>query len=119
VYVSSFKPLIFLVVKSNEVSHLYCPQYEGLKISDIMKNVDSIPELQLYFPKDEKDRHRLPKQFILNVAYSVVGENFAIWVKEQIDRRNAKVTKEKDLLIGVDSAIAMAFSNSTSVSCRS
>jgi hypothetical protein len=80
--VSYYLSLICVVVKSDQVSHLYCPQYEGLKISDIMKNVDSLPELQLYFPKDEKDRNRLPKQFILNVAYSVVGENFALWVKE-------------------------------------
>jgi hypothetical protein len=76
------------------VSHLYCPQYEGLKIENIMANVDTIPELKLYFPKDKKDRDRLPKQFILNVAYSVVGEGFADWVKAQIDERNAKVTKE-------------------------
>jgi hypothetical protein len=41
-----------------------------------------------------------------------------MWVKEQINRRNAKVTKEKDMLIGVDPAIAMAFSNSTSVSSK-
>jgi hypothetical protein len=86
--------LIFVDVKSNNVAHLYCPQYEGLKIADIMRNVDSIPELQLYFPRDPKDRDRLPKQWCINVAYSVVGDQFAGWVKAQIDERNARVTKK-------------------------
>jgi hypothetical protein len=81
VYVITNNFLIFVVVKNKDVSNLYCPQYEGLKIEDIMRNVDSIPELMLYFPKDPKDRDRLPKQFIINLAYSVVGDQFAGWVK--------------------------------------
>jgi hypothetical protein len=81
-----------------------------------MENVDSIPELKLYYPKDPKDRKRLPKQWCINVAYSVVGDLFSDWVKAKINARNAKVTKEKDMLIGVDPEIAQAFNNSTSVS---
>ena len=53
-----------------------------------MKLVDQYPQLQVYFPTLELERKRLQKQWILNVAYSVVGEDFAAWVKQGIELRN-------------------------------
>jgi hypothetical protein len=43
------------------------------------------------------------------MAYTVVGEDFAIWIKKKITDRNLKVTKEKDLQIAVDPEIARIF----------
>ena len=71
----------------------------------------------MYFP-DEKELRRLPKQFIVNVASTVIGRKFDDWVKKQVETRNAKVAKEKDLHIEVDPEIAEIFRNSTSVSSK-
>ena len=64
----------------------------------------------------EKEIIKLPKQYLTNVIYTIVGENFATWVRAKIEERNAKVSKDKDLMIAVDPAIAAAFQNSTAVS---
>ena len=64
----------------------------------------------------EKEIVKLPKQYLTNVIYTIVGQDFANWVRARIEERNAKVQKEKDLMIAVDPAIAAAFQNSTAVS---
>ena len=78
--------------------------------------MDEYPELQAYFPSLDLERSRLQKQWMLNVAYSIVGDDFADWIKRNIEFRNQKLAQEKNLLIEVDADIAQAFHNSTSVS---
>jgi hypothetical protein len=83
-----------------------------------MKLVDKYVELQVYFPTLELERKRLQKQWILNVAYSVVGDDFASWIKSGIEFRNQKMATEKNMLIEVDMDIYNAFHSSTSVSSK-
>jgi DNA/RNA endonuclease G (NUC1) len=54
----------------------------------------------------------------VNLAYSILGEQFANWVKERINERNSKLTIERNLNIEMDPEIARAFMLSTSVSCK-
>ena len=67
----------------------------------------------------EKELKSLNKQFIVNVAYSVVGEPFKQWVKDMIETRNQDMTKSKNLLINMDPDVAAAFMASTAVSSNS
>ncbi len=53
-----------------------------------------------------KEMAKLPKQWVVNVAYTILGEPFSEWVMAQIESRNTKVAKERDLMINVDPAIA-------------
>ena len=52
---------------------------------------------------------KLPKQFIINTLYTVVGEPFGEWVKERVIARNAKIIDEQQLAIDLDPEIAAAF----------
>ena len=54
----------------------------------------------------EKEISKLPKSFIINVVYTIVGDQFANWVKERVDERNAKVSVDRGLNISVDPEIA-------------
>ena len=64
----------------------------------------------------EKEIPKVPKQWLVNVIYTTVGEPFANWAKGRIMERNEAVTLEKDLNIQVDPEIARAFAASTAVS---
>ena len=75
------------------------------------------PECHRYFPI-AKELLKLPRQWIINVAVTVVGEPFRAWVKEQISARNIKVATEKDLNISLDPEIAACFRASNAVSCK-
>ena len=87
------------------MKHLAVPQYEGLTVQDILKNIGMKDDFRLYMPV-LKEIMKLPKQFIINVAFSIIGDPFAKWVRSMIEMRNEKVTKEKDLLIAMDPMVA-------------
>ena len=65
---------------------------------------------------DKRDIKRLPKQYLINVVYTVVGQTFADWVKDRVEERNNKVAVDKGLLIDVDEEIYNAFTQSTAIS---
>ena len=69
-----------------------------------------------YLPSAEKELFKLPRSYVGNVAYTVIGDPFKNWVNTVINQRNAKVTDDKDMAIHMDPEIAKIFRASTSVS---
>ena len=65
---------------------------------------------------DPKDIPKLPKQYLVNVVYTIVGLTFNDWVKGRVEDRNNKVAVDKGLLIEVDEEIAIALNSSTAIS---
>lgn len=103
-------------IKAKQVRTIVIPSYEGLTLKDmdehIFRHNQGIFE---YFP-DEVEIQKTPKHWICNVAATVLGDTYIDWVKSQIENRNQKVTKDKDLNIAMDPDIAAAFQASTAVS---
>ena len=103
------------MIKSDRMSRLQVPQYEVLALDDVMAFADQHQEVYRYLP-DKIEVRKCPKQWIVNVIYTIVKDDFGQWVKEQIEERNIKVAIEKDLMIDMDPEIAEAFAASTAVS---
>ena len=61
---------------------------------------------------------KLPREWLLNMIYSIVGEDFKKHVQECMDARNEKIVEKKDLAIGLDPEILKAFQNSTHISTQ-
>jgi hypothetical protein len=61
-----------------------------------------------YLP-DERDWDRLPRQYMLNLVYTLSGDNFSNWVASNIDARNNELAAKQDLMIEMDPQIAKAF----------
>ncbi len=70
-----------------------------------------------YLP-DERDIHKLPRQFVLNVVYSCVGGEFQQWVDTQVSTRNQKFVADDRMMIELDPEVANAFAGSTAVSSK-
>ena len=71
--------------------------------------------MRQYYPI-EKELKSVPKQWIINVAYTLIGDNMSLLVYKRIEERNEKLTVKKNLLIDMDPDVAAAFQNSTAVS---
>ena len=71
-----------------------------------------------YLP-EEQDWHRLPRQFICNIANTVLGQPFNDWVMQADNDRNQVVAAKQDCMIHMDPDIAKAFAASTSISSKS
>ena len=94
------------------------PQYDTLTIEKILEFLNNHPVCFDYFPHDHKEIVRLPKQWIVNVAATVIGTPFRDWVKEQVKNRNHSMAVTKNLFVEMDPDIYQAFSNSNAVSSK-
>jgi hypothetical protein len=96
---------------------MYVPLYKGLSIENIME-VGLKHELVSQYLPDERDMHRLPRQFIVNIIFTIVQDPFKLWVKERIKARNDTVAENRSLIIDLDPEIAAAFRNSVNISSK-
>ena len=58
---------------------LNVPLFEGLSIENILEFTANYPEVTEFLP-DERDRDRLPRRWICNLVYTIVGDPFRNWV---------------------------------------
>ena len=73
--------------------------------------------MSFYLPED-RDMHKVPRQWLINVAYTIIGDSFATWIKESIEQRNEELAKKQKLLIEMDPDIAAAFNSSVNISSK-
>lgn len=71
-----------------------------------------------YLP-DPQDIDKLPRQFLLNVAYTLIQKPFADWVQGVCSERHEKIAEKKDLFIQMDPEVHRAFMASQAVSSKS
>ena len=101
----------------NQARHLAVPHYEGLELGEIFKYAVDKKEIHVYFPDCNAEIKKLPRNFIVDLIYSAVGEEFRQWVANKIKARNQKVVEKQDLDLKLDPEILKAFQSSYSVSC--
>ena len=73
-------------MKAQHARHLQIPQYETLTMQKMYGYISNFPDVFKYYP-DQSEMPKLPKEWIANVAYSVMGDQFSDWVSEQIEER--------------------------------
>ena len=104
-------------VKCDAMRHIYVPQYKGLNIERFLAMTRDYPDVLNYLP-DTRDWHKLPRQWLVNIFYSVVGKPFADWVDNVVNERHQNVAEKNDLMIAMDPEIAKAFQESTAISSK-
>ena len=94
---------------------MYVPQYKNLSLEKIFEYIGQVPQIEAYLP-DEIDIPKIPKQWIVNVCASILGQNFRDWVTQQIQDRNTLIAEKKEIMINMDPQLAAKFQASTHVS---
>jgi len=108
---------LFADVHADKVRTLHVPCYKGLNIESILAKGKENPEVAHYLP-DERDHHRLPRDWLVNVTYTVMKDAFSSWVSERVKARNDTVLENRDLIISMDPLIAKSFKESVNVSSK-
>ena len=91
--------------------------YKTLTIETILEYGQRSDQLRLHLP-EERDMNKLPRQWVINVIYSLCGDDFREWVSQQVKDRNERLAEKRDLMIDLDPDIAAAFSNSAYISSK-
>ena len=102
-------------VYCDDVKIIFIPQYESLSIDDIIgygvrhqEVIDALP-----IPKECQ---KLPRDYIGNIIYTLVGAPFADWVKQRTNQRHQKKQLERATTVRVDSRVAAAMRASKQIS---
>ena len=103
-------------IKGSDVKHLNVPQYEGLKIEEFYKFAGTWPKVMDAFPTEENEREKLPRQYVVNVIYTLVGQPFRTWVDRLVDKRHHEIAEKRKLYIELDPEVAAIFNKSQAVS---
>ena len=82
-----------------------------------MTEAAKYPRVADYMP-DGADLLRMPRQWLINVAFTVCGEGFERWINQQVQSRNTKVAESNKLMIHLDPEIHRAYMESTQVSSK-
>ena len=104
-------------MKATNIKVLAVPNYEGLAIDDFLEKAKNYQIMSSYLP-EERDIHRLPRCFIINVLYTMIGEDIKLHVKRIIEARNKAVIDHQRMALELDDDIRRAFEMSTAVSCK-
>ena len=70
-----------------------------------------------YLP-DDKDISRLPRYFIVNLLFTVVGAPIKEFISKRVRERNDEIAENRNLMIEVDAAVAAAFKQSVNISSK-
>ena len=103
-------------IYGKDVKYFNVPQYEGLTIKDFLEYSDMYPEVMKALPIERKEIFKLPRQYIINVVNTIVGEPFVKWVQKRVDERHKKVADDTQPFIDFDAEIAEIYKNSNAVS---
>ena len=75
------------------------------------------PAVMLRLPIEKEIPH-LPRNYIGDVIYTIVGDPFYKWKDDKIEVRNRKLAEKQDQFCDMDPEIAAAFRASTAISCK-
>ena len=104
-------------INCSKVQYLFVPAYKGLAVHDFLAKVKDYPQVEAYLP-DVQDRHRLPRQWVINIISSVVGKPFAVWTHNIVSQRNDVFAEKNDKMMAMDPEIAKHFYQSNAISSK-
>ena len=96
-------------IKCEEVQVLQVPHFEGLTISTMLEYVEGNKTVLRALHSINREVDRLPRAYLANVIYTIVGQPFKTWVEQQVALRNQKVALEGAKMIEMDPEIARIF----------
>ena len=76
------------------LQHITVPYFEGLKIESFLEFAANYPAVMRALPMLERERLSLPRQYLVNVIYTVVGQPFKDWVEGIVNERHEKRREE-------------------------
>ena len=103
-------------IKNVDVKVIHVPHFEGLTLETMLDYAQQHPQISQYLPAIQREIEKMPRHYIANVIYTVVGEPFQMWVNKQIDARNDKIKAEQDIMIEMDPECAAIIKASQSIS---
>lgn len=84
------------------------PHYESLTVSELAKYAAEKPGMLEFLP-EQCEWRKLPRQWLIDLLYTYVGDVFEQWVKQRVSARDQAFVDKRALGIAVAPEIAHFF----------
>ena len=81
-------------IKSSDVKDISIPHFEGLTVDAMLHHAKNWPAVGLALPIEPREVEKLPRAYLGNVIYTIVGKPFRDWIDGAIKTRNEKIMAE-------------------------
>ena len=82
------------IIKASAVKTLMVPHFEGLSVDTMLYHAKNFAAVGKALPKEPREVEKLPRAYLANVIYTIVGDPFKLWVDGEIAKRNAKIVED-------------------------
>ena len=96
-------------IKCEDVKVLNVPYFEQLTIERMLEFAAQHDEVMKALPELERERLKLPRSYLANVLYTLLGDAFKDWVQVRVEARNAHHADKQNENIPMDAEIAALF----------
>ncbi len=103
---------MFAAIKSKAVQHLHLPHYETLTVDKLRAKWFDDAQVKKHLP-DPEDHEYLPRQWTINVLFTVLNEPFAQWARQLCEERNELRKKKANEEVELHPDIFAAFQKSS------
>ena len=101
-------------IKEVDVKVITVPFFEGLKIETMLEYAAEYQHVMEALPTVKREREKLPRGYLANLIYTIVGEAFKQWVERRVNERHEERRQPQDQ-IQMDPEIARVFNESQAV----
>ena len=106
-------------LKSEEVKHIHVPYFDSLSVEKMLEWAKRHPDVFTALPKEQNEINSLHRNYIANVIYTIVGEDFRDWINNKMQERTKRLALERNMTIQMDPEIYKIYKDSTSISGKS
>ena len=78
------------MIKAKDIKHVTIPQFEGLSIEAMKEFAGQYDDVMAALPMVETELKKLPRQYIANIIYTIVGKPFDDWIDARVRARHEK-----------------------------
>ena len=102
-------------INQTDVKTITVPHFEGLNIERMLAYAADKVEVMYALPTIEREREKLPRAYVANVIYTLVGDAFKQWVEKKVNDRH-QLRREPQDAIQLDPEIAAIYNASLATS---
>ena len=81
-------------IKCSDVKDISLPHFEGLTVDAMLHHAKNWPAVGMALPIEPREVEKMPRSYLANVIYTIVGKPFRDWVDQAIKTRNEKIVAE-------------------------
>ena len=70
----------------------------------------------MHFPDKKKEIKKFPRQYLINVIHTKLGEKFRKWVDDRVNERHNEIKEKQKMFIELDPEVANILKQSNAVS---